>query len=45
MKYIRKQIKEFTFNVSQKMLTMQQFRHTLTNATNGSKMKMADAQI
>jgi hypothetical protein len=37
MKYIRKQIKKITFDVSQKMLTMQQFRHTPTNATNGSK--------
>ncbi len=37
MKYICKQIKEFTFNVSQRMITMQHFRHTPTNATNGSK--------
>ena len=37
MKYIRKQIKEFTFNVSQRMLTMQHFRHTPTNTTNDSK--------
>jgi hypothetical protein len=37
MKYIRKQIEEFTFDVSQRMLTMQHFRHTPTNATNGSK--------
>ncbi len=37
MKYIRKQIKEFTFDVSQRMLTMQHFRHTPTNATKGSK--------
>ncbi len=37
MKYICKQIKVFTFNVSQRMLTMQLFRHTPTNATNGLK--------
>jgi hypothetical protein len=37
MKYICKQIKEFTFNVSQRMLTMQHFRHTPTNAINGLK--------
>jgi hypothetical protein len=37
MKYICKQIKEFTFDVSQRMLTMQHFRHTPTNATNDSK--------
>jgi hypothetical protein len=39
MKYIRKQIKEFTFDVSQRILRMQHFRHTPTNATNGSKKK------
>jgi hypothetical protein len=37
MKYIRKQIEEFIFDVSQRMLTMQHFRHTPTNATNGLK--------
>jgi hypothetical protein len=33
MKYIQKQIEEFTFNVLSKMLTMQHFRHAL-NAIN-----------
>jgi len=32
MKYIRKQIEEFTYDVSQKMLTMQHFRHVPNNA-------------
>jgi hypothetical protein len=33
MRYIRKQIEEFTYDVSQKMLTMQHFRHVPNNAT------------
>ena len=33
MRYIRKQIEEFTYDVSQKMLTMQHFRHVPSNAT------------
>lgn len=32
MKYIRKQIEQFTFDVSQKMLTMQHFGHVPNNA-------------
>ncbi len=32
MKYIRKQIEEFTYEVSQQMLTMQHFRHVPNNA-------------
>jgi hypothetical protein len=34
MKYIRKQIEEFTYNVSQKMLNMQHFRHVPNNQSN-----------
>ena len=34
MKYICKQIEEFTYDVSTKMLTMQQFCHTNYHATN-----------
>jgi hypothetical protein len=34
MKYIRKQIEEFTYDVSQKMLTMQHFRHVPNNIPN-----------
>ncbi len=41
MKYIRKQIEEFTFDISNKMLTMQSFRHlpphTTTSAGNGTE--------
>jgi hypothetical protein len=36
-KISKKKNKEFTFDVSQKMLTMQQVRHTPTYATNSSK--------
>jgi hypothetical protein len=38
MKYIQKQIEEFTFNVSMKMLMMQHFRHA-PNATNSPSKK------
>jgi hypothetical protein len=43
MKYIQKQIEEFTFNVSSKILTMQHFCHA-PNATNSpsKRMNMAD---
>lgn len=37
MKYIRKQVEEFTFDVSKRMLTMQHFRHTPHRAPNGKK--------
>jgi hypothetical protein len=37
MKYIRKQIEEFTYDVSSKMLTMQQFRHTHYHTTTDSR--------
>jgi hypothetical protein len=36
MKYIRKQIKEFTYGISQQMLTMQSFRHVPNNAPSSS---------
>jgi hypothetical protein len=39
MKYIRKQIKEFTFNVSKKILTMQHFRHIPNKASNNPNKK------
>ena len=35
MKYIRKQIEQFTFDVSARMLTMQHFRH-VPNQPSGS---------
>jgi hypothetical protein len=38
MKYIQKQIEEFTFNVFSKMLTMHHFRHA-PNATNSPSKK------
>jgi len=37
MKYIRTQIEEFTFDVSKRMLMMQEFRHTPNTAPNGAK--------
>ena len=37
MKYIRTQIKEFTLDVSKRMLTMQEFRHTPNTAPDGKK--------
>jgi hypothetical protein len=37
MKYIRTQIEEFTFNMSKRMLTMQNFCHTPNSAPNGAK--------
>jgi hypothetical protein len=39
MKYTCKQIKEFTFNVFKKMLTMQHFRHVLSKASNNPNKK------
>jgi hypothetical protein len=39
MKYIRMQIEEFTFDVSKRMLTMQNFCHTPNSAPNGAKME------
>ncbi len=36
MKYIRKQIEEFTYGISQQMLTMQDFRHIPNNAPTSS---------
>ncbi len=39
MKYICKQIKEFTFNIFKKMLTMQHFRHVLNKASNNPNKK------
>jgi hypothetical protein len=39
MKYICKQIKEFTFNVSKKMLTMQHFRYVPNKASNNPNKK------
>ncbi len=39
MKYICKQIKEFTFDVSKKMLTMQHFRHIPNKASNNPNKK------
>ncbi len=38
-KYICKKIKEFTFNVSKKMLTMQHFRHVPNKASNNPNKK------
>ena len=37
MKYIRKQIEEFTFDVSSKMLTMQHFRHVPIHSPGDSR--------
>jgi hypothetical protein len=37
MKYIRTQIKEFTLDVSKRMLTMQEFWHTPNTAPDGKK--------
>ena len=37
MKYIRTQIKEFTLDVSKRMLTMQEFRHTPNTAPDRKK--------
>jgi hypothetical protein len=37
MKYIRMQIEEFTFDVSKRMLTMQNSHHTPNSAPNGAK--------
>jgi hypothetical protein len=39
MKYICEQIKEFTFNISKKMLTMQHFRHIPNKASNNPNKK------
>jgi hypothetical protein len=39
MKYICKQIEEFTFSVSKKMLTMQHFRHIPNKASNNPNKK------
>jgi hypothetical protein len=37
MKYIRTQIEEFTFDMSKRMLTMQDFHHTPNSAPNGAR--------
>jgi hypothetical protein len=39
MKYIRKQIEEFTYGISQQMLTMQDFRHVPNNAPTSSPQR------
>ena len=35
MRYIRKQVEEFTFDVSARMLTIQQFTHNTTQSPDG----------